>query len=321
MADAAALELALDAEEPRPRPPAALLVPTDAPVLVLDTALQWSAIAACWLAMLKGPSWLYPLWALLVATRIHAFGVILHEACHMPPGRLGWAGRLVEVGAGYACASTIAAMRYHHLRHHRDSCMDSDPYRKPDLRGRPALLGLYWLRTVFILPAWVFRGFVGSIAYFVRSLRQPYGRYLLQDRSGEDLRDSPAVIACARAEWGQALVHAGALALAWRWPEALLWGYGVPALLASLLCGWRLLQEHTYERVDDRSVASILRSTRDHNLNWLGRLLFAPMNIGYHVSHHLHPQAAKDQLPALTRWYQEHMGGQYPTTRSWRQAT
>lgn len=320
MADADALELALDAASPRSRPPAELLAPAQSWRLVWQSLAQWAWIGLFWAAMAWTPPTLYPLWALLVASRVHAFGVILHELCHMPPGKVGSAGPLLELLAGYPCGSTVAAMRYHHLRHHRDSCMDSDPYRKPDLRGRPGLLTLYWLRTALILPAWVLRGYIGSLSLIWRGLRQPYGRYLLQDRSGEDLRDSPAVLACARTEPGQALVHTLALLAAWRWPAAVLWGYAAPALVGSLLCGWRLLQEHTYERVADRSVASILRSTRDHNLDPLGRLLFAPMNIGYHVAHHLHPQAAKEQLPALTRWYRERLGDQFPTTRSWRSA-
>ena len=75
----------------------------------------------------------------------------------------------------------VLLVHHHHLRHHRDACMPQDPYRKPDLRGRPLLHALYWLRTLLILPAWVVRGFWGSAAVFIPALRAPYARALLQD--------------------------------------------------------------------------------------------------------------------------------------------
>jgi fatty acid desaturase len=37
----------------------------------------------------------------------------------------------------------------------------------------------------------------------------------------------------------------------------------------------------------------------------MGQVLLAPRNIGYHREHHLHPQAALENLPRLRAWYQE----------------
>lgn len=312
-----ALERALEGSPAgRLRPPRELLQPVTLDELLGLALAQWAAIAACWLGMAVSPGWTYPLWALLVATRIHALGVLLHEACHMPLRGRTWRSTLLEVLAGYPLASTLAAMRYHHLRHHRDSCMPTDPYAKPDLRGRPVLLALYWLRTALILPAWFVRGWLGLAAWAVPALRTPYARGLLQDRSGRaDLRDDPQVIACARAELGQVLAHAAVVGVAVVWPAEVLWYLVVPGLVASLLCGWRLLMEHSYQRVDDRSLGSILASTRDHNLDVLGSALFAPLNIGHHVVHHLHPQVGWRALPALRDWYREQVPDRYPPLR------
>jgi biopolymer transport protein ExbB/TolQ len=44
----------------------------------------------------------------------------------------------------------------------------------------------------------------------------------------------------------------------------------------------------------------------------LGRVLFAPRNIGYHIVHHLHPQVALDALPRLRAWYVKEHGESYP---------
>lgn len=262
--------------------------------------------------MALGPGWAFWPLALLAATRLHALGVVLHEVCHMPPQR-GWRLWAVSALAGWPLGSSVAAMRYHHLRHHRDACMPTDPYGKPDLRGRPGLVGLYWLRSVLLWPVWVLRGPLGLGALVWRPLRRVYAA-LLMDRSGGAAVDSPDLLRCARAEWGQVLAHT-LLALALlRWPQALP-GLVAPALLASLMSGWRLMQEHTYARATDRRLDTVLAVTRDHGFTALGRLLFAPRNIGYHVVHHLHPQAAKEALPALTAWYQQALGERYPPSR------
>src|SRR5262245_6162963 len=41
---------------------------------------EWIFLGALWGLMFFGPRWLYPVLALLVAGRLHAFGVILHDA-------------------------------------------------------------------------------------------------------------------------------------------------------------------------------------------------------------------------------------------------
>ena len=63
---------------------------------------------------------------------------------------------------------------------------------------------------------------------------------------------------------------------------------------------------------NERSVATILRTTCDHHLGWLGRLVLAPRNIGYHIVHHIHPQVAQEHLPALRAWYRARYPAQYP---------
>jgi fatty acid desaturase len=220
--------------------------------------------------------------------------------------------RLLEALAGYPLGITIDAMRYHHLRHHRDSSMPTDPYFKRGLEGRPWLWALQWLRGVLLLPFWSIRPTFGLIAAAVPGLRNAYGRAFLQDRSGRDLRSSPEVIACARAEIGQ-LVFQAVLVAAWiRWPHLVWRGYILPAWVTGLLASYRLLREHTYEPVADRRTETILATTRDHDLGFWHRFFVAPRNIGYHIAHHLHPQVSWDRLPALTAWYRRRYPDLYP---------
>ena len=84
---------------------------------------DWSIIAAIWLLAPHTPGAFYPLWVVLLAGRIHALGVVLHDAIHIPRGPKTPALRVCEILAGYPIGSTINAMRYHHLRHHaRTAC-------------------------------------------------------------------------------------------------------------------------------------------------------------------------------------------------------
>ncbi|MCK6523645.1 fatty acid desaturase [Myxococcota bacterium] len=313
-----ALELELAEADPvaRRSAPTALLAPASLRKNLLDAAGVWAVILGCWLGMALGPAPLYPLWALLIGGRLNALGVILHELCHMPPQRSAEA-RLLEVLAGWPIMSTVDAMRYHHLRHHRDSGMPTDPYLKPPLVGRPLLRLFYWQRTGLLIFVWTLRALVGSLAATLPSLRGFYARGLLQDRSGAPLTDHPEVIRCAVAERRLLLPLALLALVGLASPGALVYGVVIPAWVAGLLCGWRLLEEHSDARATDRRVETILRTTRDHNLDPLGQLLFAPLNVGYHVVHHLHPQAAKEGLPALAAWYRAAHPAAYPRPRRW----
>lgn len=114
------------------------------------------------------------------------------------------------------------------------------------------------------------------------------------------------MIACAREDRWQALFFAGVAALAafqWRW---LALYYFVPLVVAGYLAGYRLLVEHRQEQAaGGDAVRAIVNLTRNHDLGFAGELLLAPHNVGYHLVHHLHPQAGLEQLPALQQWYEE----------------
>jgi fatty acid desaturase len=73
-----------------------------------------------------------------------------------------------------------------------------------------------------------------------------------------------------------------------------------------------LLIEHRYARVSDRRPDTIIRTTNDNYLGALGALCLAPRNIGYHIVHHLHPQAGLHALPRLREWYRQHYPAVYP---------
>lgn len=294
--------------------PRALLVASTPAGLLRLAAREWMGVALGWGVMAWAPV-LAPLAVLVVAGRLHALGVLLHDAVHLPVRTREWRLCLLEAVAGYPIASTLAAMRYHHLRHHRDAGLPTDPYRKPPDGGR-LRTAWRWLLLLGVIPGWVLRGPVGLCAWAVPALRTRYARVFLQDRSGRDLTRDAEVLACARAEAGQVMFHLGVVALAVRWPSQVLWGYGLPLLVAAGFNAYRLLAEHTAVPAHGRSLEDVFACTRDHGFGWLGRLGLAPRHVGLHVVHHLHPHVSLTHLPRLRAWYVERFPDHYPRTRA-----
>lgn len=282
--------------------PPELVAPARIPRLIRYALTEWAFIAVLWTLMSLSPWWLYPLGAVLVAGRLHALGVVLHDACHMSPRSARSGLWLLEILAGYPVATSVNAMRYHHLRHHRDSGLLQDPYFKPGISHDLGMRNLARLRGLLLVPAWILRGFYGSLALAVPALRQSYTRLFLQDRAAGPLGESPEVRQCLRREPRQALFFILVAALAWHDPLAVTLYYLAPLVLAGALNVNRVIVEHVHVACADRRPETIAATTVTHDWGALGRLFLFPRNIGFHVAHHLHPQAALECLPALERY-------------------
>lgn len=310
-----ALETALDHDASsrisRRDVPAALLVRSTLGQLLRMAIEEWSMIAGLCILAVVTPGWAYLVLFIPLAGRYHALGVILHDAAHMNARSASTGHRLLELLCGLPIATTVSAMRYHHLRHHRDSGMGTDPYFK---EGPQTVL--WWtvhsLRGALLFPFWSVRGLVGSAASLLPPLRNVYARVFLQDRSGGDLRNSTEVIGCARDEWFQVAFQLAVIPAFILWPRAFLLFYIVPVTVAYVISSHRLLIEHHYESVGDRRAETIIATTRDNQLGWLGALVLAPRNVGYHVVHHLHPQVSLTALPHLRSWYRSRHPDVYP---------
>ena len=268
-------------------------------------------ILLLWAGALITPWWLYPLIAVLMAGRYHALGVILHDATHMPLRRKSMAIRFVEMFAGYPIATTLNAMRYHHLRHHRDSGMKTDPYYKAGSQDF-SWWAINSLRGIILVPFWYLRAVIGGISFLFPGLRNIYGHVFLQDSSEADLRNSVEIRDCALAEWGQIIFLAIVVLLVIQFPMVMIAGYLIPVSISGLLAARRLLLEHNYMPVKDRKVETIIATTNDNHMDLLGSLFLAPRNIGYHIVHHIHPQVRLGALPKLREWYIHSHADLYP---------
>jgi fatty acid desaturase len=286
--------------------PRELLAPSTTAQLLRMAVEEWLMIALIAVASQWVSPWSYPVVLVLLSGRYHALGVILHDAAHTGGRRPRTGGRLLlELLCGFPIGTTLAAMRYHHLRHHRDHGGAEDPYYKHGEQSGP-----WWfvntLRGAFLYPFWLIRSLVGVVAFFAPPARTAYARVFLQDRSRADVRNSREVIATARAEFLLVVWCAAVIPLYLAFPRAMLAFHLAPVTLAGVLSARRLLIEHRYDAAMDCGDA--YSSTRDNHLNWLGAIALAPRNVGYHVAHHLHPRAGLAVLPRLREWYRR----QYP---------
>lgn len=260
---------------------------------------DWLVIALCWTAMaLVRHPLVYVLGLLLIAGRLQALGVILHDACHLSPRRKTIALVFVEALAGWPIGSTITAMRYHHLRHHRAVCTPEDPY----LHRHAARGG--WVKRVMMLRGallpvwWPLRALMAPLALAWPAFRPWYARGFLQERSKGDLRQHPEVIACARADLPHCLAYLLAIAAVLYWQLPFFEYYGLPWILAGIMNANRVLIEHDHVENGERSQQAVWAMTHTCDYGWLGKLVLFPRNIGFHQVHHVYPGLALEHLPA-----------------------
>lgn len=290
----------------RSKTPADLLIKPSINILLQNMFIDWTIVIICWCSLALINNWLYPIVALVIASRFHSFGVILHDLTHMPLKNKTTKIRILEVLVGYPIATTLNAMRYHHLRHHKDSCMDTDPYFKTPTSNNSLAFLLNILKSSILIPFWLIRCLYGSFAFYSPSLRQSYAQVFLQDKSSKDLTKNKEVIQCAKEDIFQLLffILIFLFVVLFFGVKILFYYYIIPALITGCFSGYRVFKEHSYTKaVHDRTINTIIQTTKDHNLSGISQFFLAPRNIGYHIVHHIHPQVAWYALPKLRKWY------------------
>lgn len=287
--------------------PKELLVTPSLNKLFIHGLTDWLIIIICWFFIAYLPFYCYIVIAPVIASRFHAFGVILHDVSHMPLRKKNIKVRLLEIIIGYSMGSTINAMRYHHLRHHKDTCMDTDPYFSTSAEKNTFTKIIYVLRSVVLIPFFIVRSVYGTFSFYIPAMRNTYGRIFLQDKSKLDLTLNKEVIQCADEDRWQFLYLSFVFTLvcALFSFSVFLYYYIIPILIMGLFAGYRLISEHNYSPAHDRKMETIIKHTTDHHLTGIASFFIAPRNIGYHVAHHLHPQVSWYALPQLTKWYEK----------------
>ena len=81
----------------RSKTPADLLIKPSINILLQNMFIDWTIIIICWCSLALINNWLYPIVALVIASRFHSFGVILHDLTHMPLRKKTIKIRILEV--------------------------------------------------------------------------------------------------------------------------------------------------------------------------------------------------------------------------------
>lgn len=260
---------------------------------LIDLFLQWATIAAVSVVAIWSAHWaVYVVAMLIIATRQHALGILMHDGTHY---RLLSNRTLNDAICDYFCALPVgmstSRYRHEHLLHHRYLNTDKDPYWVDFQRDdswhwpkRPAAAIWVFIRDVTSLngPRWgaVMRRWSPWINHFPST----------RPRSGP-----PTLTGAERGRvyvFHAAVIGALALSPVW-WQLAMLWLLPLMTVTPAMV-RLRTIGEHL--GIPNRSE---LDASRHTDGSWFEKLTVAPCNINYHLDHHLFPAVPYYNLPRL----------------------
>lgn len=250
----------------------------------LTLAAQWVIIAATiWLSEIYWHPLVYLAACVILGSRYHAIGVLVHEYAHKRGFR---SRRLNEVFGEIAALPLTLSMnsfRRSHLAHHNHPNTDDDPdwvqkkdwdaYRTPKSKAGMVM--------------WLLRTAVGF--YMVEfSLRR--NAKLAGDTRQENVPDW-----VGRVRTAFFVGVAATLTLGGWWFEFLLYWFVPIATTGGVFFFIRSIAEH-FGSVD---YGDPLRETRTVVPNLFERLTICPYGINWHIEHHLFPSVPFYNLPEL----------------------
>lgn len=255
-------------------------------------ARQWIIIAATIAAAIYLHHWAgYLLAIVIIASRQHTLVVLMHDATHYRLFSNRLANDLVsDLFCAFPQGITTLGYRLEHLPHHGGLNTEDDPYYRmfqdDEVWQFPKSRAAAW--RVFLADLFIWN-LPRNISMWRRWAAFALWRRHRHDPklAGRCLRD---LILCA-------LFHIAILTAViwfgvWHW-YLLLWV--VPALTFFMLfVRLRWISEHTFRPATDQ-----VRDTRHVCATVFETLFVAPLNINYHIAHHLFTSVPFYNLPAL----------------------
>ena len=251
--------------------------------VIQDIAILWGQILALWVsAFYLRQWWFLCVSAALVGNRYYSLYIIGHDGLHRRLHSRMQINDLVNDCFVLAPLGAITRInRSNHMKHHADFSTDTDP-------DRYKYISRHELSPV---------GFMFSLTGVPFVLRAIWNVYAARNnRSGENglsykVRDVLIVLA-----WQLVLIFGLGLAFGW-------WGYFLMWLIPVYIFTYatdiiRVYCEHSVESGDNLSFE---RRLITYFPGPVELLLFAPMNMNHHVSHHLWPSIPYYNLPRVTR--------------------
>ena len=245
-------------------------------VAVRDALLCWAMIIGAWaLAASSGALWMHVLAIVVVGTRYYGLFIIGHDGLHRRVFPARAANDLFTDVAVFGPIGAITRLNNkNHLSHHQHLGTEDDPDRFKhacfNKTERVELLAfLSGLTSLFKAVRHVFLPSAPKSAEAARTVGTP--------RDGYTLRDVVIL-----GGWQLALI--GGLTAGFGW-----WGYPVmwlmPVYVFTYLADlFRSFVEHSHPEADDKADEHRLITFES---NAVERWFVAPMNMNYHVAHHL----------------------------------
>ena len=259
---------------------------------------SWALIAACLAAAYISQSWLVVLlvWP-IIGSRQLALAILMHEGAHRTLlANRPWNDRISQWLCAWPVFNDMQAYRVHHLRHHRFTGTDDDP----DLglaTGFPITRKRFYQN--------IFRDLSGKVGVKVLfgSLLMLAGQINYSAGSGVSRADhsqnstaeriTKAVKGLSGPLGMQAIIFGLCATLASPWLYLLWLGSWLSTYM--LFVRWRCIAEHALYTSSEDS----LQSARTTLSNPLVRFFVAPMNVNYHLEHHLLMAVPFHQLPKM----------------------
>ena len=213
----------------------------------------------------------------VIATRQHALAVILHDGVHY---RLFRNKTINDLASDFFCAYPLAAStslyRRFHLEHHRYTNTTKDPevqlfHGKLDWQFPKSRRALGFLFLGDILGLNVLENLKTAVVV------SPIANYFKNPLAGGLTWKERVLYGFFVGLW------IALMTLTHSWSYYILF-WILPTGLTSAIFRLRMISEHL-----GVSGASELSGTRTVRANWLERLIIAPLNVNFHLEHHLFP--------------------------------
>ncbi|MFL5815712.1 MAG: fatty acid desaturase family protein [Bdellovibrionia bacterium] len=257
-------------------------------------ARQWTAIAAAVLfATTFKQWWSYGIAMLIISTRQHALGIIMHEATHWRLFSKKWANDLFgNIFCAFPTNMTVSRYRYEHLLHHQYNMEQNDPYK----RDWDADSHWYWPKTQGQAFWLFFKDLLSlNMSHLGPTLFRwsPWANHFSNQASSQN--SGPRLPLSERLSlYGYLAVVATGLTLSGNWINFLLLWMLPMSTLAALFVRIRSVVEHL-----NLPGQNEFNRSRHVDASLLERLTVAPLNINIHIAHHLYPSVPQYNLPRM----------------------
>ena len=248
----------------------------------LALALDWLVIAAAIAASeYFGNIWAYLVAVALIGGRMHALGVLVHEASHyrfLKNRKLS--ERIMDVFAAWPVGTTVDGYRQNHLAHHQHINTEDDP----DWVVKQGMTAFTFPQKMRVLT-------LRLLGYLVAISSLMDIAHLLPRVS----KNAPKNTRYRLTRLGFYLVCAALFTVLGIWKGVLLY-WLVPYFTVFFLF---LYVRSVAEHFGGMDYEEELGSTRTVYPYLWERLFFAPHNINYHLEHHMFPGVPYYNLPKL----------------------